>query len=64
MSDRAAEASTAKTNRYFNSYDVNVNHKFKLPSDTNMEYFTSFFLPRVRTEPELIKLVVQKQFSS
>lgn len=43
MSDRAAEASTAKTNRYFNSYDVNVNHKFKLPSDTNMEYFTSFF---------------------
>lgn len=43
MSDRAAEASTAKTNRYFNSYDINVNHKFKLPSDTNMEYFTSFF---------------------
>lgn len=43
MSDRATEASTAKTNSYFNFYDINVNHKFKLPSDTNMEYFTSFY---------------------
>ena len=56
MSNRATETSTAKTNRYFNSYDINVNHELKLASDTNTDFFP---LWRVRTEPELIKLVVK-----